>query len=144
MRRPRGDEGSVLVLTLGLTAIVLVMVGVVINVSAAALASRAVSSAADGAAVSGAQALDTQAYLAGDVGDELPLSSGSVRQRVGDYESRARSDQPGLTLDSRVEGGVTVVVTARREVDLPFSGWLGRDALVVTAESRARAPIVQP
>jgi hypothetical protein len=140
MRRARDDEGSVMVLTIGLTAILLLLVGVVVNVSVAALARRSLSSAADGAAVSGAQGLDEQAYLMRGLDSAVPLSEALVRQRDEAYERRAGSDQEGLELQSRVDGD-TVVVTARRVVPLPFGGWLGIDEVTVTAEARARAPV---
>lgn len=130
-----------LVLTIGLTAILLVLVGVVVNVSVAALARRSLSSAADGAAVSGAQGFDEQGYLRSGLDAAVPLSESLVRQRVQAYEERAAHDQRGLTLDSDVVAGDTVVVTASRTVSLPFGGWLGIDEVTVTAQSRARAPV---
>lgn len=140
MRR-RDDKGSVLVLTVGLTAVLLLLVAVVVDVSAAALARRSASSAADGAAVAGAKGFDEQAYLDRGVDEAVPLSESLVRERVAAYAERAARDQDGLELDSRVEGEGTVVVTARRVVGLPFSGWLGMDEVTVTAEARARAPL---
>lgn len=137
----RDDEGSVLLLTIGLATVLLLLVGVVVNVSVAALARRAVSSAADGAAVSGAQGFDERAYLARGLDDAVPLSEGLVRDRVEAYAQRAARDQRGLELSSRLEGEETVVVTARRVVGLPFGGWLGLDEVTVTAESRARVPV---
>ncbi len=50
MRRPGGDDGTVLPLVLGLTGIGLLAVALVVNVSAVVLAKRAIASAADGAA----------------------------------------------------------------------------------------------
>jgi hypothetical protein len=140
MRRERDDEGSVLILTIGLTAILLLLVGVVVNVSVAALARRSLSSAADGAAVSGAQGFDEQAYLTRGLEGAVPLSASLVRRRVEAYEERAERDQQGLQLEGRVVDD-TVVVTARRTVSLPFGGWLGIDEVTVEAESRARAPV---
>lgn len=139
--RGRDDEGSVLVLTLGLTAVLLLLVAVVVDVSAAALARRSASSAADGAAVAGAQGFDEQAYLERGLDEAVPLSEPLVRERVAAYAERAARDQDGLQLDSRVEDDDTVVVTARRVVGLPFSGLLGLDEVTVRAEARARAPV---
>ena len=143
-RRPHGDDGTVLVLVVGLTAVLLLLVGVVVDVSAAALARRSVSSAADGAAVSGAQGIDLAAYYADGLGAGVPLSEAAVAARVQAYEDRAREEQPDLVLRSRVEDGGTVVVTATRTLQLPFRGWLGLDSTEVTAEARARAPVVEP
>lgn len=137
----RDDEGSVLLLVLGLSVVLFALVAVVVDVSVVALARRGVSSAADGAAVSAAQAVDTQAYAAAGAADVLPLSEAGVRQRVSTYAARAEQGQPGLTVTGRLEGPGSVVVTARREVALPFSGWFGVGRVAITAESRAQAPL---
>lgn len=131
-----------MLLTIGLTAVLLLLVGVVVNVSAAALARRSLSSVADGAAISGAQAFDQQAYLRAGVQVAVPLSESRVRQRVAAYQDRVAGNQDSLELTSRVQGTDTVVVTARRVVGLPFGGWLGIDEVTVTATARARAPLV--
>ena len=65
----RDDEGTILVLTLGLVGLLVVVVAIVVDVSAVVLAKRGVASAADGAAVSAAQALDEQVLY--DDGREL-------------------------------------------------------------------------
>jgi len=142
--RPRGDDGTVLVLTLGLSALLLVLVGVVVDVSATVLAKRSVASAADGAAVSAAQELDYDVFYAGGLSGEVPLSDARVAARVAGYEALAARDQPGLRLDGHVEDGAVAVVTGTRVVALPFSGWLGDGTVEVTAQARARAPLAPP
>ncbi len=141
MRRPGGEQGSVLVLTLGLVAVLLVLVGVVVDVSAAALARRAVSSAADGAAVAAAQALSVEAYYQDGADEDIPLSDPLVEGRVQAYAAREQRNQPGLAMSSRVVGGGTVIVGASRTVGLPFGGWLGVSDVEVTAEASARSPV---
>lgn len=66
MRRPdpRDDTGTILVLLLGFTAVLLLMVAVVVNVSSIVLAKRGVASATDGAAVAAAQELDLRVLYA--------------------------------------------------------------------------------
>ena len=141
-RRPRGDDGTVLVLVIGFTMVLALMVGVVVNVSAAALARRAVASAADGAAVAAAQALDTeQLYARGLSGQRLPLSLAGAQQRVAAYGQQVAPSQPGLGLSVTVDGG-TASVVAVREVRLPFSRLLGLQPLRVEATARARSPVV--
>lgn len=140
--RPRGDDGSVLVLVVGLFGVLLLLVAVVVDVSAAVLAKRSLASTADGAAVSAAQALDETAFYAHGPGEGVPLSEAGVEQRVAVYAQG--TGQPGLALDGHVEGGLVAVVTAHRTVRLPFSGWLGRSSVELTAVARARAPLVAP
>lgn len=131
-----------LVLVLGLAVVLLALVVVVVDVSMIALSRRAVSSAADGAAVSAAQGVDEAAYARRGAGQHVPLSAPLVRERVSAYAGRAERGQPGLVLESRIEGDATVVVTGRRELQLPFTGWFGIGSVTVTAESRARAPVL--
>ena len=144
MRRPRSDDGTVLVLVLGMAGLLLVLVGVVVDVSVAVLAKRSAASAADGAAVSAAQALDQEAFYERGAAGGVPLSVELVAERVARYEAAVAAGQPGLRLRGQIEGGVTAVVVAERAVDLPFSGLLGRGPVDVVAVARARAPLAAP
>jgi Flp pilus assembly protein TadG len=140
------DEGTITILVVGFTAILLLLVAVVIDVSAVVLARRGIASAADGAAVAAAQQLDQAALYAHGLDAAIPLSSADVTAVVEQYAADAREGQPGLTLEPGVDAtGTTVTVVARREVTLPFVGWLsvGR-SITVTAVARARAPVVAP
>ncbi len=144
-RRPAGDDGSVLVLVIGLSALLLGLVGVVVDVSAAVLSRRALASSADGAAISAAQALDYQVFYAQGPGLGVPLSEVGVRERVAVYATGVAADQPGLQMSGQVEGGYTAVVTATRTVALPFgAGWLGIGDIELSAVARARAPLAPP
>jgi len=140
MRRPRDDDGSVLVLVLGFAALLLVLVAVVVDVSAVVLAKRGVASAADGAAVTAVQALDLEALRTSGLGSEVPLDAGEARARVATYEGQVATGQPGLALDVRLEGR-TAVVTGRRTVVLPFR-LPGVPPVEVVAVARARAPVL--
>ena len=140
MRRPRDDDGSVLVLVLGFAGLLLVLVAVVVDVSAVVLAKRGVASAADGAAVTAVQALDLEALRTSGLGSEVPLDAGEARARVATYEGQVATGQPGLALDVRLEGR-TAVVTGRRTVVLPFR-LPGVPPVEVVAVARARAPVL--
>ena len=136
----RRDEGSVLLLVLGFAGILLTLVAVVADASAVVLAKRGVASAADGAAVSAAQALDLDAVREDGLREQIPLSVGEARARVAAYEGQARAQLPGLRLVLRLEGR-TAVVTGSRTVRLPFR-LPGTGPVRVTAVARARAPVV--
>ena len=142
MRRDEAtrEDGSVLLLVIGFAGLLLVLVAVVADVSAVVLAKRNVASAADGAAVSAAQALDLDAVYAEGLGDRLPLSTGDARTRVAAYEAQARGQQPGLRLALRLEGR-TAVVTGSRTVRLPFR-LPGTGPVRVSAVARSRAPVL--
>ncbi len=136
----RHDEGSVLLLVLGFAGILLTLVAVVADVSAVVLAKRGVASAADGAAVSAAQALDLDAVYGAGLGEQIPLSAGEAGARVAAYEGQVRTHQPGLRLALRLEGR-TAVVTGARTVRLPFR-LPGAGTVRVSAVARARAPVL--
>jgi len=142
-RRTGGDDGTILVLTLGFVAILLVMVGVVVNVSAVVLAKRGVAGAADGAAVSAAQALDLNAVYDRGLGPEIPLSFPDANNRVQAYAAGARAGQPGLQLSLQIDGGGTAVVEGVRVIRAPFPVF-GTGEVTVRAVARARAPVVVP
>ncbi|MCU1432474.1 MAG: Protein of unknown function rane [Actinotalea sp.] len=136
------DEGTVLVLLLGFTAVLLLMVAVVVNVSSVILAKRGLASAADGAAVAAAQELDLDAVYARGLGERIPLDPQRVGGRVEQYEREAEPGQPGLELRGDVSpDGTTAVVRAVRLVELPFGRILGFEPVRVQAEARARAPV---
>jgi uncharacterized membrane protein len=137
VRPVRGEDGSVLVLTLGLVAVLLLLVGVVVDVSAVVLAKRALAATTDGAAVSAAQALDEAVFRVQGPAAGVPLSQTGVQERVAAYPA-----PPGVVLSGRVEDGLVAVVTGTRTVHLPFGGWLGVGDVGVDAVARARSPLV--
>lgn len=144
-RRPQGDDGTILLLVLGFSALLLVLVAIVVDVSAVILAQRGAASAADGAAIAAAQQLDQNAVYANGLDAAIPLSPDDVRQVVAVYGARAAEGQRGLELVAGLDAAqTTATVTATREVRLPFSGWLGIGSVTVTAVAHARAPLVAP
>jgi len=140
----RDDSGTILVLVLGFVAVLLLMVGVVVNVSVVILAKRGLVSTADGAAVAAAQSLDLAALYAGGLSEDgIPLDTGLAAQRVAEYEAVAAPAQPGLQLVlARIDDGNTVVVRGAREVSMPFGRLLGLQPVRVEAEAQARAPVL--
>jgi Flp pilus assembly protein TadG len=141
--RERADEGTVLLLTLGLSVVLLLLVGVVVDVSAVVLAKRGVSSAADGAALAAAQQPDrgTIESRRDALSVRLPLDPALVDDVVATYQADAADDLPGLALVARVEQADEAVVDAYRTVTLPFGGWLGVGKVQVHAVARARSPV---
>ncbi len=139
--RAEGEDGTVLMLVIGFTIVLVVMVGVVVDVSAVVLAKRSVAASADGAAVSAAQALDLDALYRDGLRDQLPLDSAQAASRVAAYEAQAAVGQPGLRLSVQVDGR-TAVVTATRTVALPFPVPGSPGTVDVQSVARARAPAV--
>lgn len=126
-------------LVIGFALLLVVMVGVVVNVSAVVLAKRGVASSADGAAVAAAQSLDVDRLYRDGLGGQLPLSLAEARSRVATYSTQAAVEQPGLSLVVRVDGR-TAVVTAARTLRLPFPVPGAGSEVRVESVARARAP----
>ena len=87
VRRSSTDEGTILLLTLGLMAFLLLVVSTVVDVSAVFLARRDVTGSCDAAAVASAQTARRDRVYAGSTGDRLPLPAG-----FGPVTVRADSD----------------------------------------------------
>ena len=143
MRR-RDDEGTILLLTIGLATVLLLLVAVVVDVSKVVLAKRALAAAADGAALAAAQQDDRARIVEQGLGDRVPLDPEQVAAVVADYADDERAEQPGLQLVGTVDPADpgTAVVRGQREVQLPFVGWLGVGAVTVTGTARAQSPVV--
>jgi hypothetical protein len=156
LTRGRGDEGSVLVLIIGYTAIAAVLITVGIDTSKVFLARRALAAAADSAALSAAQGVDRQAIYAGDglrCGQPLPLDQAraaalaarSVNDDAADLSHTFISlSAPQTSLDAG-----TVSVELSGQVAVPFGrvlSWLDpsrpNGLVTVTETSHARSPLV--
>ena len=116
------DEGTVLLLIVGLVAVVGLLVAVVTDVTALYLQRRDLVSAADGAALAGAQAVDEETiYTQGlPASGPLPLDEAAARVAVHEYLSDAGLD--GGSLAVRVETtSTTVSVSLSTTYDLPVA-----------------------
>lgn len=136
-RRPRGEDGQVLVLTAFLAFVLVLLVAVVVDASAAFLARRGLASQADGAALAAAQSLDLEAFYAGADPGALPL--GDVDQVVRDYVA-AHFPGTDVVEVSLSGGGTAVTVTLRRRLALPLAPPGYAEGIDVTAEATARLP----
>lgn len=137
--RGRGEDGTILLLSVGLCAIALLLVWAVVDVSEVFLARRDLAAAVDGTAVAAAQEIDLQALYEGGAAADLPLSAVGVRRAVADYV--ARTYPPADDPEQQIAGTVTpdrraVTVTGRRTVHLPGFG-----TVTVTAHATATSRI---
>lgn len=143
-RIPRGEDGQLLLLVLVYAAITLSLVVVVVDVSKLILYKRALSGAADGAALAASQSPDEGELLTGGVGLSLPLSQDSVEAAVARYVRLAELDRRFDRLTWTVStDGSSATVTFRSDVALPFVGVVtsGRDAVTVSVDASARSPV---
>lgn len=128
----RDERGTVLLLTVFLGFVLVVLTAVVVDASAAFLARRSLSSAADGAALHAAQEVDLDAYYAGS-GALLPLAD--PRDAVEDYVA---THVPGAAVVDVATDGTTVTVTLATRVDLPLRPPGYAATVTVTATATAR------
>lgn len=124
-RRPvrLGERGSSTPLVLAFVAVILLLVAVVVDASAAYLARQRLDELADGAALQGADggAQGTDVYDGGLAGGDLRISRTEAEQAVRSYlrDVGAHGDHPGLRAVVHVEDD-RVVVELIAPVDLPL------------------------
>ena len=151
----RADDGQITLLVIGYVAIAAVLLVVGVDVSTVFLARRSLSSAADAAALAGAQGVDRAALYAGSdlrCGSRLPLDRSRASELAGlsidDSRSALAHHFKSLDPPQTSVSADTVDVQLSGEVGVPFGhviGWLdpsrpdGRVHVVVT--SHARSPV---
>ena len=139
----RSDEGSVLVLGLGLAVLGLLLVGGVVDASRLFLARAALASLADGAALRGADDVDVAAlYGGGGRGGVLPLSAQRVRADVTAYvaATATANGMRGVRVDAVTARAGVVTVQLSMDETVPLLGPLvgAPDGVLVTAQASAR------
>jgi hypothetical protein len=146
------DQGSVLLLLLGLVVLSALLVTVVLDVSALFLARRDLLAAVDGAALAGAQAVDEGAVYRDGVHGVLPLDPQRVTADVDEYlRETTSSDGTSALRDVSwqvVPDGTQVHVVVSGRLQLPLVNALvdavaGPDGVVVTASATARSAVVR-
>jgi hypothetical protein len=118
---PSSDEGSVLVLAVGLVAILLLGIVVLVDGTAAFLQHRALLSIADSAALAGAQAIDLDAYYREGASAATTVDPVAVPSRVSTLVRRFGSElPPGLVIEEVSSDGQRVRVVLSAPLRLPF------------------------
>lgn len=120
----RDQRGSSTPMIIGFAAVILLLVAVVVDASAAYLARQRLDELADGAALQGADlgAQGSDAYDGGLGTSDLSISRAEAEAAVRAFlrDSGAMRDHPGLRAVVRVDGD-RVVVELTAPVDLPLS-----------------------
>lgn len=145
-RRFRDEGGSVALMIIGFAVVLLLVVAVVVDASAAYLQRQGLTSIADGAALQGADLGSVGAYTDGIPEGRLTQSAGAVHDAVGEYlvAINAYGTYPGLSHDVRVDPANGVVtVTVRAPVDLPLSVPGIETDPVVVATGRAAVTVLR-
>ena len=142
-RLRNGQDGSVLLLVIGLVPILAGLIAVGTDLAVLFTHQRSLATEADAAALAGAQAANLrQLYTSGNI-TELPLDCRRAREivesRVGSAASDkrvARAAVAGFSCRSN-----TVSVSLRSSVELPFASHFGISPTVeVGANAAARSP----
>lgn len=147
-RVARDERGTISIFIVGLATIAMVLIAGTVAVTSAHLSRMRLLDVADAAALSAANALDDVAYQQG-VGDVVPLSDASVRQRAADYlgglERPGSITRWGLAPGTGSPDGRTAVVALSGEATLPMVGTALADlgiSIRITVVSKARSDVV--
>ncbi|ADB30804.1 hypothetical protein Kfla_1709 [Kribbella flavida DSM 17836] len=136
MRR-RDERGQMTVLIIGFTAIVLLMIAVVTDISKVFLVRRDLDATADGAVLAAANGL-AAIYGQTSAGSTAELDVEQARRLAAEYlDTVAASNRfDGLDWSAEVTG-TTVTVELTSTVDLPFQppGWQGSAGIASTASA---------
>lgn len=147
------DDGQLLPLVIGYAAILALLITVVVDASTVFLQRRALSAAADGAALAAANAVDPAAVAEGRIAERGGLvvtpetASGAVARYVADAHLAERFPGFAVAGVDVSDGGAVVAVTLAARVPLPFVSVVAQawsDGVPIGAAARARAPLVDP
>ena len=120
----RDERGQASVLIVGFAVLLAMLIGVVIDASAAYLQRQGLDSLADGAALRGADlgATGEDVYHGGVPQETLDLTAAQARAAVGAYlrDAGALDRYPGLSYAVRIVGD-RVEVSLRAPLDLPLT-----------------------
>jgi len=145
--RIEGEDGTILLLSLGLLAVIVGLVVTVVEASAVFLARRDVASVCDTAATAAAQRVDESGVYDGTDGTaarsthadtaRLPLTPAEVGPAAA---AAARAADPDVRVEATA-AGATVRITCERTVPLPLGRLVGIGPVTVTAGADADTPL---
>jgi putative Flp pilus-assembly TadE/G-like protein len=132
------ERGQTSLLIIGLAVVVMLLVAVVVDASAAYLRRTGLDSLADGAALAAADGVQGRQVYEGGLGKRADIDPVVARRYVAEYlrEAGATRRFPGLRYD--VEAGADrVVVHVAAPMRLPINppGWEKRPTITSTAAS---------
>ena len=134
----RDERGTASLMIVGFAVVAIMMVGVVVDASAAYLRRSGLDSLADGAALAAADGIQGRQVYEGGLGDRAQIDPEAARGYVDQYlrATGAARRYPGLSYD--VDAGPDrVVVHVAAPLDLPITppGWERRPVISGTAAS---------
>jgi uncharacterized membrane protein len=136
--RRKSAKGQVSLLIIGFSIVLVMMVAVVVDASAAYLRRQGMDSLADGAALSAADGVRAEQVYSAGLGKRAEIDPAAAERYAAGYLSAtgARQRYPGLELSVDVTAD-SVVVTVAAPLELPITppGWATRP--VVSARAAA-------
>lgn len=142
--RSKDEDGTVTVLIIGFTIVLLLAVGVVVDASAAYLQRQSLDTLADGAALRGADEVGGEsAYRRGIDGERVQLDAAAARAAAHHYLTSigAYDKHPGLSISVAIRDR-SVVVRLNAPLDLPIT--VGGITEADVAARGAAAVVVEP
>ncbi|MGH3332477.1 MAG: pilus assembly protein TadG-related protein [Nocardioidaceae bacterium] len=134
----RDDAGQTSVLIVGFTVVVMMLVAVVVDASAAYLQRQALDSLADGAALAAADGVQGEQVYLGGLDERAQIDPAAAERYVASYLDSldAAGKYPGLGYSVDAAGD-SVVVRVSAPLDLPLTppGWASRPVITGTAAS---------
>lgn len=141
LRHRRDERGQMTVLIIGFTAVLLMMIVVVTDISKVFLVRRDLDATADGAVLAAANGLAAIYARPGD-GQNAEIDPDEARRLTAEYLDAVGADAtfPGLDWSAEVDGA-TVIVHLSSGVDLPFKppGW--QSTADIASDAAAVVPI---
>ena len=141
MRRPErrpGEDGQTALLLVGLAVVLMVLVGVTVDASAAYLRRAGLDKLADGAALAAADGIQGEQVYDGGLGEVALVDPEVARDYVAQYLAQvgATREYAGLRVDVDARTD-RIVVRVSAPLDLPFTppGWTGTPRISATAAS---------
>ncbi|MDP9444924.1 MAG: pilus assembly protein TadG-related protein [Actinomycetota bacterium] len=137
-RRRADDDGQTALLIVGFFAVAVLLVGVVVDASAAYLQRQSLNALADGAAIAAADGVQGEQVYTEGLGQYADIDPLMAESYVRDYLAQTGAAQrfPGLTV--RVEPvGTSVTVRVAAPLDLPIPPPGFADRTVVTGAASA-------
>jgi hypothetical protein len=133
------DEGSILLFGIGLSVAGLMIATVSINVASLWVTRNTLDGIADGAALSAAQAVDTDAIYRDGLGSNLRLNENLARAKVNQYVDAAnvRSQVKQFVVRSVEVSGSTVTVTVQARPSPAFGYLMPISTPVVVSAAKA-------
>ena len=133
------EKGSILLLGIGLSVTALMIATLAINVASLWVTRNVLDGIADGAALSAAQAVDTDAIYRDGLGGNLKLNETLARNRVTEYVrvSNAASQVEQFSIKSVTVSGTSVSVTLQGIPTLPFGYLMPVSPPIVVSSAKA-------